>query len=87
MGRGQGQGSQDRTPRTQGRVYAMVPQAECSDQPDMPGTFLYLQLLSNASCSLLNFVRWIWAWKLRLLEEPVFGKSPLRTRARVDKVR
>ena len=39
MGRGQGQGSQDRTLRTQGRVYAMVPQAERSDQSDMQGTF------------------------------------------------
>ena len=86
MGRGQGLGSQARTQGTQGRVYAVVPQAEHSDQPGMQGTFLYLHLLSNESCSLLHFVLGFWAWRLRPLEEPVFGKSPLRPRVRVDKV-
>ena len=56
MGRGQGQDSQARTSGTQGRVYAVVPQAQCADQPDMQGTFLYLHLLSDASCSLLHLV-------------------------------
>ena len=56
MGRGQGQGSQARTSRTQGRVYAVIPQAECADLPDMQGTFSYLHWLSDASCSLLHLV-------------------------------
>ena len=54
MGQGQGQGSQ--TTGTQGRVYAVVPQAERADQPVMQGTFSYLHLLFDASCSLLHLV-------------------------------
>ena len=52
MGRGQGQGSQDRTLRTQGRVYAMVPQAESSDQLDMEGTFY------TCNCYLMHHVHY-----------------------------
>ena len=39
MGRGQVQNPQTRVSRTQGRVYAIVPEAELADQPDMQGTF------------------------------------------------
>ena len=39
MGRGQVQSSQARTSGTRGRVYAVVPEAEHADQPDMQGTF------------------------------------------------
>ena len=56
MGRGQVQSSQARTSGTQGRVYAVVPKAEPTDQPDIQGTFLYLHLLSDAPCSLLHLV-------------------------------
>ena len=56
MGRGQGQGSQVRTSRTRGHVYTVVPKAERADQPDMHGTFSYLHLLSDASCSLFHLV-------------------------------
>ena len=56
MGRGQGQDSQTRTSGTQGRVYAVVSQAELADQPIMQGTFSYLHLLFDASCSLLLLV-------------------------------
>ena len=56
MGRGQGQGSQARTSGSQGRVYAFVPRVERTDQSDMQGTFSYLHLLSDASCSLLHLV-------------------------------
>ena len=52
MGRGQVQGSQARTSGTQGRVYAMVPEAERVDQPDMQGMFLPLQVLLDALYSL-----------------------------------
>ena len=47
MGRGQGQGSQARTSGTQGCVYAVVPQAERTDQPDMQGMFLLLHFLTR----------------------------------------
>ena len=56
MGRGQGQGSQTRTSGTQGSVYAVVPQAEHAYQPVMQGTFSYLHLLFDVSCSLLHLV-------------------------------
>ena len=56
MDRGKGQGSQTRTLGTQGRVYAVIPQAERADQPVMQSTFSYLHLLFDASCSLLHLV-------------------------------
>ena len=39
MGRGQAHSSQVRTSGSQGCVYAIVPEAEHADQPDMQGTF------------------------------------------------
>ena len=48
MGRGQVQGSQARTSGTQGRVYAMVPEAERADQPDVQGMFLIMHVLIGA---------------------------------------
>ena len=48
MGRGQVQGSQARTSGTQGRVYAMVPEAERADQPDVQGMFLLMRVLIGA---------------------------------------
>ena len=50
MGRAQVQGSQARTSGTQGRVYAMVPEAESADQPDVQGMFLFLHVLIGALC-------------------------------------
>ena len=52
-GRGHVQGSQARTSGTQGRVYAMVPEDERADQPDVQGMFLLLYGLIGALCSLL----------------------------------
>ena len=52
MGRGQVQGSQVRTSRTQGHVYAMVPEVERADQPNMQGMFLLLHVLLDALYSL-----------------------------------
>ena len=52
-GRGQVQGSRARTSGTQGRVYAMVTEAERADQPDVQGMFLLLHVLISALCSLL----------------------------------
>ena len=56
MGRGQGQGSQTRTLGTQERVYAVVSQAECANQPDMQGTFLLLHVLFKLGCIILIIV-------------------------------
>ena len=50
MGRGQGQGSQAKTSETQGRVHAIVPQAEHADHPDMQGRFLLLHVLFKFEC-------------------------------------
>ena len=48
MGRGLVQSSQARTLGTQGSVYAVVPEAEHADQPDMQGTFYtYICLLMH----------------------------------------
>ena len=52
-GRGQVHRSQARTSGTQGRVYAMVPEAEHAHQPDVQGMFLLLHVLIGAICSLL----------------------------------
>ena len=56
MGRGQVQDPQAKTSGTQGRVYAVVQEAGLENQLDMQGTFSYLHLLSDASCSLLHLV-------------------------------
>ena len=53
MGRGQVQGSQAKTSGTQGRVYAMVPEAERANHPDMHGMILPLHVLLDALYSLL----------------------------------
>ena len=47
MGQGQGEGSQAGTSGTLERVYAVVPQANHADQPDMQGMFLLLHLLTR----------------------------------------
>ena len=53
MGRGQVQSSHARTSGTQGRVYAVVPEAERADQPDEQGMFLFLHVLMGALCLFL----------------------------------
>ena len=53
MGRGQIQGSQARTSGTQGRVYAMVTEAERVDPPATQGMFLFRPVLIGALCLLL----------------------------------
>ena len=52
MGRGQVQSPQTKMPRTQGRVYAVVPEVEHADQPDMQGTFYTY----NYFCIMFNIV-------------------------------
>ena len=55
-GRGRGQDFQAGASGTQRLFYVVVSQTERADQPDMQGTFLYLHMLSDASCSLLHLV-------------------------------
>ena len=52
MGRGQVQSPQARMSRTQGHVYAIVPEAEHTDQPDEQGTFLISHLLTRVAFKL-----------------------------------
>ena len=47
MGRGRGQGPQAGTSGTLGRVYAVTPQAELADQPDIQGMFLLSHFLTR----------------------------------------
>ena len=44
MGRSRGRGPQAGTSGVQGRVYAIIPQAESADQPVIQGTFLLSRL-------------------------------------------
>ena len=52
MGRGQVQSLQARMSRTQGRVYAIMTEAEHADQPDTQGTFLLSHLLTRVAFEL-----------------------------------
>ena len=55
VGRGQVQNPQTRVSRTQGRVYAVVPEAEHADQSDTQGTFFTCNYFASCS-SLLHLV-------------------------------
>ena len=55
VGRGQVQSPQARMPRTQGRVYVVVLEAENADQPNMQGTFYTCNYFASCS-SLLHLV-------------------------------
>ena len=93
IGRGQGQGSQARTSRTQGRVYAITPQTELIDQSIIQGTFLLSSLWervlfdSSASHSFIDAscVKDL-GLEVKTLEDPLHVSSPLGTRVSVDKI-
>ena len=55
VGRGQVQSPQARMSRTQDRVYAVVPEAEHADQPDMQSKFYTCNYFASCS-SLLHLV-------------------------------
>ena len=93
MGQGQVKSPQARMSRTQGRVYAVVPEAEHADQPDMQGTFLLLHLLTrvafelNASYSFMNESCVIdLGLEVESFKEAMCGCSPLGCRVRVDRI-
>ena len=78
--------------RTQGSVYAVVPEAEHADQPDIQGTFLLSHLLTrlafelDASCSFINASCVIGlGLEVKALRE-MMGNSSLRCRVRVGQI-
>ena len=93
MGRGRGLGSQAGTSGTQGRVYAMVPQAESADQSVIQGTFLLSRLWarvlfdSGASHSFIaaSCVKDL-GLEVETLEESLHVSSPLGVRVSVDQI-
>ena len=90
MGRGQVQGPQARTSRTQGHMYAIVLEAKRADHPDRQGIFLLLHMLFKLGCIILIVVA---SCVMELvLEVRAFGKaiiwenSPLGSRVRVGQI-
>ena len=93
MGRGQGQGSQAETSRTQGRVCAITPQTELADQSVIQGTFLLSRLWARVlfySGASHSFVAASCVEDLGLevetLEEPLHVSSPLGAWVSVDQI-
>ena len=93
MGRGRGRGPQAGTSGVQGRVYAITPQAESTDQPVIQGTFLLSRLWarvlfdSGASHSFIAASVVIeLGLEVETLEEPLYVSSPLGIRARIGMI-
>ena len=91
MGQGRGQGSEARTLGTQGRVYAITPQTELSDQSVIQGMLLLSRLWEKIlfdSCALHSFIVASCVRKLGLevetLEKSLHVSFPLRIRVIVD---
>ena len=77
----------------QGRVYAVTPQAESTDQPVIQGTFLLSRLWarvlldSSASHSFIDASVVIeLGLETETLEEPLYVSSPLGIRARIGMI-
>ena len=91
MGRGLGQGSQAETSGTQGRVYAITPHTELTDQSVIQGTFLFSCLWARvlfdygASHSFIvaSCVKDL-GLEVEILEESLYVSYPLGTRVNVD---
>ena len=93
MGRGRGRGPQAGTSGVQGRIYAVTPQAESTDQPAIQGTFLLSRLWarvlfdSGASHSFIAASVVIeLGLEVETLEEPLYVSSPLGIRARIGMI-
>ena len=94
MGRGRGRDPQAGTSGVQGRVYAITPPAESTDQPVIQGTFLLSRLRarvlfdSGASHSFISAsVVMELGLKVEALEEPLYVSSPLGIRVRIGMIR
>ena len=93
MGRGRGRGPQESTSGVQGRVYAITPPAESSDQPVIQGTFLlshvWARVLFDSGASHSFIVASIvieLGLEVEALEEPLYVSSPLGIRARIGMI-
>ena len=93
MGRGRGRGPQAGTSGVQGRVYAVTPQAESTDQPIIQGTFLLSRLWARvlfdygASHSFIAALVVIeLGLEVETLEETLYVSSPLGIRARIGMI-
>ena len=93
MGRGRGRGPQAGTSGVQGRVYAVIQQAESADQPVIQGTFLLSRLWakvlfdSGASHSFIAASVVIeLGLEVETLEKPLYVSSPLGIRARIGMI-
>ena len=81
------------TSGAQGRVYAVTPQTEAADQSMIQGTFLLFRLWtrvlfdSGASHSFIaaSCLR-VLGLEVETLDEPLHVSSPLRTKARIDRI-
>ena len=90
QGRGRGRGPQAGTSGVQGRVYAVTPQAESTDQPVIQGTFflsrLWARVLFDYGVSHSFMVASVvieLVLEVETLEEPLYVSSPLGIRARI----
>ena len=93
QGRGKGRGPQVGTSGVQGRVHAVTPQAESTDQPVIQGTFLLSRLWARvlfdygASHSFIAASVVIeLGLEVKTLDEPLYVSSPLGTRARLEMI-
>ena len=93
MGRGRGRGPPAGTSGVQGRVYAITPSVESSDQPVIQGTFflsrLWARVLFDSGGS-HSFIAALVVIELGLeveaLEEPLYVSSSLGIRARIGMI-
>ena len=93
MGRGRGRDPQAGTSGVQGRVYAIIPQAESADQPVIKGTFLLSRLWARVLFDFgvsHSFIAASVVIELGLdvetLKEPLYVSSPLGIRARIGMI-
>ena len=94
MGRGRGQGSRACTLETQERVYAVVPQIKLAYQFDIQGMFRLSHFLKivlfKFGCIVFMFIVAFGVnalgLKVETLEYPLYVKSPLGIRVRIDQI-
>ena len=93
MGQWRGRGPQAATSGVQGRVYAITPPAESTNQPIIQGTFLLSRLWARVLFDFSTSHSFIAAsvvielgLEVEALEEPLYVSSPLGIRARIGMI-
>ena len=93
MGRGRGQSPLAGTSRVQGRVYAIIPPTEPTDQLGIQGMFLlshiWARVLFDSGASYSFIVASVvieLGLEVEALEEPLYVSSPLGIRARIGMI-